>query len=851
MVVHWFRSAQARRIGVLAAVCSLTGLFLAVSPASVAHATTVSSTDWPQYLDGPSHDSYNPTATSITTTNLSNLAPVWRWVPPASTNGGTNALQASPTVVGGVVYIGAHDGEFYAFDLATQKVLWSRFLGIYCGSQGIVGTAAVANDPSTGNLTVYVNAPDGHLYALDAATGNVVWAGVVDTPSQTLCDYFSWGSPLVANGKVYVGIASDFDDPLIPGGLVEFDQATGQTVATWHSLPAGQLGGSVWSSPALAADGTIIVTTGNGSSPSGQPLYDESIVRLDPNTLALEDSWQVPKSEQVFDADFGASPTVFTANLGGVSTPMVGACNKNGIYYAFRQNDLNAGPVWQFRMTVPYPGGAQMCASAAVWNGTTLIESGGAPSSSTEPSNSGSIVGLDPATGVPLWQTHLDGTIVGSPAEDGAGVVTAPTYASDNNNLGVYLINASTGAIIGFLPTPHAPLFGQGVFVGDNLLVGASNGLGLTDYKITTPGPPITGVSPSGVVQNNTKTITLTGSNFSGSPQVFISGSGVSTKSVTVISPTQLTFRAAVAKGAPLGSRDISVIEPGTVPVNDTCSACFTVLAPPTPPVPSSISPSSVEQGAYKAPVSMTGSNFESGATVSSSSGISVKTTFASSTSLNLAITVNPSVAPGTYNLFVTNPDGGTGTCSGCLTVTAAPNPSVVSVVPSAVGQGGTFPTMNIYGNGFNSSSTVSFSNTGVKVQGVTFVNVNTLQVSVRITSTAQVGSVDTTVSTPNGPATCTACLTVDPGPKPTAVSSPLVVGQTTTVTVSGSNFQAGLSMTTNISGATVSAASNVTSTSFTVSVTVPASTPPGQYTLTVKNPDGGRGSYNGLSVSS
>jgi outer membrane protein assembly factor BamB len=773
-------------------------------------------------------------------------------VTPASTNGGTNTLLASPTVVGGVVYIGAKDGEFYAVDMATQKVLWSRFLGIYCGSQGIVSTAAVANDPSTGNLTVYVNAPDGHLYALDAATGNVVWASVVDTPSQTQCDYYSWGSPLVANGKVYVGISSDFDSPLIPGGLVEFDQATGQTVATWHSLPVGQVGASVWSSPALAADGSIIVTTGNGYANSGQPLYNESIVRLDPNTLAVEDYWQVPASEQARDGDFGASPTVFTANLGGVSTPMVGACNKNGIYYAFRQNDLNAGPVWQFRMTIPYPGGAQECDGGAVWDGTTLIESGGAPSSSTEPSNSGSIVELDPATGVPVWQTHLDGTIVGSPAEDGAGVVTAPTYASDNGNLGVYLINASTGAIMGFIPTPHSPLFGQAVFVGNNLLVGAGSGLGLTDYEIMTPGPPITGVSPSGVIQGNTKTITLTGSNFSGSPLVSISGAGVSTKSVTVISPTQLTFKAVVTSGAPLGSRDISVTEPGTVPVNDTCSACFTVLASPSPPVPSSINPSSVEQGAYKAPVSMTGSNFESGAVVSSpSSGISVKTTFASSTSLSLAITVNPSVAPGTYNLVVTNPDGGVGTCSGCLTVTAAPDPSVVSVVPSAVGQSGTFPTINIYGNGFSSSSTVSFSNTGVKVKGVTFVNVNTLQVSIYVASTAQAGSVDTTVSTPSGPATCTGCLTVDPGPKPTAVSSPLVVGQTTTVTVSGSNFQAGLSVTTNISGATVSAASNVTSTSFTVSVTVPASTPPGQYTLTVKNPDGGRGSYNGLSVGS
>jgi len=38
-----------------------------------------------------------------------------------------------------------------------------------------------------------------------------------------------------------------------------------------------------------------------------------------------------------------------------VSTPMVGACHKNGIFYALAQDDLSAGPVWQTQITTQFP----------------------------------------------------------------------------------------------------------------------------------------------------------------------------------------------------------------------------------------------------------------------------------------------------------------------------------------------------------------------------------------------------------------------------------------------------------------------------------------------------------------
>jgi len=253
-------------------------------------------------------------------------------------------------------------------------------------------------------------------------------------------------------------------------------------------------GGSIWSSPVLLPNGDIVVTTGNGYG-SGQPLYDESIVRLDPNTLGVLDHWHVPAAQRSKDSDFGAPPTVWTAKISGIRTRMVGACNKNGIFYAFAQNHLSAGPVWQAQITVPYPGGAMECNSAAVYDGNQLIIGGGADTTINGTTYPGSVQSLNPATGTPNRQDGLSGRIVGTPTEDGGGVVAAQTFSSTDKSLGVYLLNAATGASLGFIPT-HSKLFGQAVFAWQHLIIGAGGSFGLQAFEIAPAGPPITKVSP-------------------------------------------------------------------------------------------------------------------------------------------------------------------------------------------------------------------------------------------------------------------------------------------------------------------------------------------------------------------
>jgi len=244
--------------------------------------------------------------------------------------------------------------------------------------------------------------------------------------------------------------------------------------------------------------------------------------------------------------------------------------------------------------------------------------------------------------------------------------VAAQIFQSYTGQAGVYLLSAATGAILDFIQVPHSMLFGQPVFAQNDLLIGGGPTAGLTAYDITTAGPPITNVSPSAIPPGKT-TIQLTGSGFTGSPNVFISGDNITAGTPTVVSSTVLDVPVTVGAKASLTARDISVIEPGSPPVADTCTACLTIAPKP---VVGSITPNSFAVGASNAAATVTGQHFDSGAVVTSHAGISFKTTFVSSTQLDVTVSVSSTVTAGTYTLYVTNPDGLRGKCASCLTVT-------------------------------------------------------------------------------------------------------------------------------------------------------------------------------------
>jgi outer membrane protein assembly factor BamB len=494
-----------RRKLVFACVVGLTVSLLSASPglaqrsgstpsATVTRSdrTAASASEWYSYQYGPFHRSDAVGDPSISPATVASLTPAWTFHADAATGSGqpVASFNASPVVVNGVVYIGSKTGIFTALRVRDGSVQWRARLdygsNTGCPAKGTTGTANIATDPTTGALTVY--APGAHfLYALDAATGAVRWKTAIGPNTAAgEANWYNWSSPTIEAGKLYAGLGANCDAKKIRGGEVQLDQHTGKVLHTWYAVPAGTIGPTVWSSAAVSGT-SVWVTTGN-PDPSAKSLYDAvSIVRLSTSTMARQDKWTAPFPVNE-DLDFGSSPTLFSATLNGVNTAMVGACNKNGVYYAWKANALSAGPVWQDTVgksagTGP-PGDCITSAAydptaKALWvaaNQTTIAGQ----------ALQGAVREVNPATGAVIWAQPLGCVPYGSPTLNGTThVLAVPLFGCTGTaKPGVALFNSQTGTPLRTITTAGL-VFSQPVFAEGGLFIADESGT-LTEY---TPAP--------------------------------------------------------------------------------------------------------------------------------------------------------------------------------------------------------------------------------------------------------------------------------------------------------------------------------------------------------------------------
>ena len=186
---------------------------------------------------------------------------------------------SQPFVSNDVVYWGSFDGYERATDTSGHLV-WQTFLGhtdapdcVNPSTRGVVSTATITSDVQVGSATsvLYVGGGDSKMYALNAATGAVLWSHSVGSNP----DYFVWSSPAVYGNSVYIGVASFGDCPLVQGQLLQLNRITGAVQHMFNLVPDGCIGGGVWGSPTIdAAAGTIYftrVTTATARAPNHSP----------------------------------------------------------------------------------------------------------------------------------------------------------------------------------------------------------------------------------------------------------------------------------------------------------------------------------------------------------------------------------------------------------------------------------------------------------------------------------------------------------------------------------------------------------------------------------------------------
>ena len=122
----------------------------------------------------------------------------------------TAVIYSTPAVVNGTVYIGGYDGRVYALN-SSSRIAGHSFPQELAG-EWIYPRAddigAIVGSPVVADGILYIGSSDGNLYAIDTASGQLVWDASLN--ENDAVDYI-WATPMVRDGVIYIG---SFDNKL-------------------------------------------------------------------------------------------------------------------------------------------------------------------------------------------------------------------------------------------------------------------------------------------------------------------------------------------------------------------------------------------------------------------------------------------------------------------------------------------------------------------------------------------------------------------------------------------------------------------------------------------------------------
>lgn len=201
-----------------------------------------------------------------------------------------NSAYSEPAVVDGRVFVGSDTGFVYSLSAESGCAFWS-----FKANAGI--RTAIVIGPGKGTRAkqiAYFGDIRANVYAVDAATGTLLWTLRADTHRLSRIT----GSPTLYDGRLYVPISSleesgagnpKYECCTFRGALAVYNAADGKLIWKSYTIahPAkpfrktslgvqlwGPAGAGLWSSPTLDLKRhAIYVSTGNGYT---QPAVDTS-----------------------------------------------------------------------------------------------------------------------------------------------------------------------------------------------------------------------------------------------------------------------------------------------------------------------------------------------------------------------------------------------------------------------------------------------------------------------------------------------------------------------------------------------------------------------------------------------
>jgi len=306
----------------------------------------------------------------ITADNVKNLHVAW-----TMSSGSLRGHEGQPLVIGKMMYFeSSYPNHVYAVSLDDPgKIVWSFTPDQNKFAPSVACCDVVNRGPAYGDGMIFANALDGNLYALDAKTGKVVWKAKNADPmmgqTQTM-------APIVIKDKVITGVsgaeygvhgyitANDLktgkqlwraystgpDDQLMFDPAKTIDGATQKPVGKDSSLKSWQGdqwklgGGTTWGwytyDPKLNLlyYGTGNPGTWNPTQRPGDNKYSMSVIARNPDTGEAKWVFQMTPHDG-WDYD-GVNESILTdTKIDGRTVPTLTHFDRNGFAYVWNRTN--------------------------------------------------------------------------------------------------------------------------------------------------------------------------------------------------------------------------------------------------------------------------------------------------------------------------------------------------------------------------------------------------------------------------------------------------------------------------------------------------------------------------------
>ena len=304
----------------------------------------------------------------------------------------SSRLQATPLMVGGVLYFNTPLSQGVAVDATTGETLWVFNPKVY-----EEGTPPMSNPWTQRGVAYWTDGEDderifwgtgnGYLVCVEAQTGRPCpdfgpdGGGMVDTmvglprANREDRDYLNamlWGihsPPIVVRDRVIHG--SQVADrritkEAIPGWVRAWDARTGEHAWDFHTVPnsADEFGVDTWLNDSwrysgnanvwsmLAGDnelGHVYLPTGTttndflGSDRLGDNLFSETLIAVDVETGQREWHFQAVH-HGLWDYDFPTHPNLVDVTVDGREIKAIAQVSKQGFVYVFDR--VTGDPIW-------------------------------------------------------------------------------------------------------------------------------------------------------------------------------------------------------------------------------------------------------------------------------------------------------------------------------------------------------------------------------------------------------------------------------------------------------------------------------------------------------------------------